>query len=210
MNKHQINQICSILSQHYTDKCGLDFSSAFEMLVATMLSAQCTDVRVNEVTKVLFSYANNPTDMLALSCDKLKELIKSCGLSNNKAKNILATSEILINEYDSIVPNDMQKLIALPGVGRKTANVVLSNVFGVPAIAVDTHVFRVSNKIGLAKAKNVLDTEKQLMKNLKKQDWSAMHHRLIWHGRKICTARNPKCEICPINDYCQDYTKNRL
>lgn len=208
MNKETRAQAIAILEEHYGDEvCGLNFKSPFELLVATMLSAQCTDVRVNKVTAQIFPEYHTPRAFLSLNEGELKEKIKTCGLANTKAKNILATCHILLTEYDSVVPQTLEALTALPGVGRKTANVVMSNAFGIPAIAVDTHVFRVSKRLGLAKGDNVLAVEKMLMKNIPKAYWSRAHHWIIWHGRKCCTARNPQCETCPLNVVCDDYRK---
>lgn len=208
MNKEKRLQVLEILETYYgTEKCGLDFRTPFELLIATMLSAQCTDVRVNQVTAELFKEYNTPEKMLQLNEGELREKIKSCGLSNTKAKNILITCHKLLEEYGGEVPQTMDELTALAGVGRKTANVVMSNAFDIPAIAVDTHVFRVSKRIGLAKGSNVLQVEKELMKNLPQEYWSRAHHWIIWHGRKLCTARNPKCEACPLNQLCEDYQK---
>ena len=204
----EIKKILNILKENYGEyKCGLNFSSPFELLVATILSAQCTDERVNIVTNKLFKVANTPSDILALGEDNLAKYIKSCGLSNSKSKNIIKTCYTLCTEYREKVPDKMDELIKLNGVGRKTANVVLSNAYSIPAIAVDTHVQRVSNRIGLSNSDNVLETEKSLMENIPKKDWSDAHHWLIWHGRKICNARNPKCEICPLNKLCNYYNK---
>mgnify|MGYP002732550647 CR=1 FL=1 len=180
----------------------LIFSSPFELLIATMLSAQCTDKQVNKTTAALFPLYNTPQAFAALGEDELCALIKSCGLYKTKAKNIIATSRILEAQFGGEVPKDRDVLMTLPGVGRKTANVVVSNAFGVPAIAVDTHVFRVANRIGLADASNVLDTEKQLMENIPREDWSIAHHWLIFHGRQVCAARNPKCAECAVREYC--------
>ena len=208
MNKENRKKVLDELEKLYGgEKCGLDFTSPFELLIATMLSAQCTDVRVNIVTSELFREYNTPEKLLTLNEGELREKIKSCGLSNTKAKNILLTCHMLLSEYNGVVPETMEELIKLPGVGRKTANVVMSNAFDVPAIAVDTHVFRVSRRIGLAKGNNVLQVEKELMKNIPRDYWSRAHHWLIWHGRRLCTARNPKCESCAINPYCDDYKK---
>ncbi|MCH4072992.1 endonuclease III [Pseudoramibacter sp.] len=210
MNQQEINQTLEILQDVYgTQKCGLDFNSPYELLIATMLSAQCTDVRVNKVTGELFKTYNTPEKMLKLTEGELKAKIKSCGLANTKARNILKTSHLLLSEFNGVVPKTMKELTSLPGVGRKTANVVMSNAFGIPAIAVDTHVFRVSNRLGLAKGKNVLEVEKGLRKNLPESKWSQAHHQLIWHGRKICTARNPKCDICPLANLCDDRKTHR-
>ena len=193
-----------ILNETYAGvKCGLDFTTHYELLISTILSAQCTDVRVNVVTKQLYKEYNTPKSMITLSQLELGEKIKSCGFYNNKSKNILGATKMILEKYKGEVPRTMEELILLPGVGRKTANVVLSNAFGIPAIAVDTHVFRVSNRIGLAKGKNVEVVEQQLMENIPKKMWSQAHHYIIWHGRKICKARKPDCEVCPIAPYCE-------
>ncbi len=208
LKKAEILNVIEVLKDTYPDaKCELDHQSPFQLLIATILSAQCTDVRVNKVTAKLFQKANSPEEMLDLGLERLREDIKECGLFNNKSKNIMECCQELIGKYNGEVPSNLDDLTDLAGVGRKTANVVLSNSFGVPAIAVDTHVFRVSNRIGIVNAKNVDDTEKQLMKKIPKELWIHSHHLLIFHGRRICTARNPKCEICPVNDYCKYYLK---
>ena len=210
MKQEKIEKTINILKENYKEyKCGLNFDSPFELLVATILSAQCTDERVNKVTKVLFKKANTPKKILSLGEDGLKEEIKTCGLSNSKAKNIILTCKTLIDEYDSNVPRTMEELTALNGVGRKTANVVMSNAYGVPAIAVDTHVQRVSNRIGLAKSKDVLKTEKQLMENIPRDFWSDAHHWIIWHGRKVCLARKPNCIACCLKDVCEKNGVNK-
>jgi endonuclease-3 len=193
-----------ILKETYPDaKPALHFSSPFELLVATMLSAQCTDKQVNKCTDVLFSKYNTAEAFAALDIETLEPYIKSCGVYRNKGKNILAMSRILMERYGGNVPETREELTALPGVGRKTANVVLSNAFHVPAIAVDTHVFRVANRIGLAEAKDVEHTEQQLMAHIPEQDWGAAHHWLIYHGRQICAAQRPKCGICPLKEICE-------
>ena len=185
----------------------LDFKTPFELLIATILSAQCTDVRVNKVTSEIFAELKAPEDYIALGQIELEKRIRTCGLSNSKSTNIIRTCEILINEYSGTVPETTEQLITLPGVGRKTANVVASNAFGVPAIAVDTHVFRVSNRIGLAYSKTVEKTEEDLMKNIPRNMWTKAHHLLIFHGRRICKARKPECGICPINTECLYYER---
>lgn len=206
MEKDNIKKVLDILSETYQGaKCGLEHKSPYELLVSTILSAQCTDERVNIVTKELYKEYNTPEKMIILNESELGDKIKSCGLYRNKSKNILAASKAIINNHNGQVPNTMEELIRLPGVGRKTANVVLSNAFGVPAIAVDTHVFRVSNRIGIAEGKNVDQVEKQLRDNIPKEMWSDAHHYIIWHGRKICKARKPECEKCPIAPYCEYY-----
>jgi endonuclease-3 len=204
MNKKTIKAVLEILNETYAGaKCGLDFTNHYELLVSTILSAQCTDERVNIVTKELYKKYNTPQTMITLSEEELGEKIKSCGFYNNKSKNILGATKRILEKHKGEVPSTMEELIELPGVGRKTANVVLSNAFGVPAIAVDTHVFRVSNRIGLATAKNVEAVEEQLMKNIPREMWSDAHHYIIWHGRKICKARKPNCEMCPIAPHCE-------
>lgn len=210
MIKKNREQILATLELLYgNEKCGLDFNSPFELLIATILSAQCTDVRVNIVTKELYKNYNTPEKILNLGEKGLLGKIKTCGLSNTKAKNIIRTCGQLLSEFNGIVPQTLEELITLPGVGRKTANVVMSNAFDIPAIAVDTHVFRVSKRIGLAKGENVLAVEKELMKNIPKEQWSQAHHWLIWHGRKCCTARNPKCQECLLQAFCTHGKKNR-
>lgn len=204
MNKSTINNILDVLKKTYPDaKCALKFNSPYELLVATILSAQCTDVRVNQVTNELFKEYNSPDKMVTLTEEELSEKIRSCGFYKNKSKNILNTSKYILKDYNGKVPNTMEELLKLPGVGRKTADVVLSNAFGIPAIAVDTHVFRVSNRLGIAKGKTPEQVEKELMKNIPKSMWSASHHYLIWHGRLICKSRKPKCEECPLSPYCE-------
>ena len=171
------------------------------------MSAQCTDERVNKVTSELFKEYNTPQKMLTLSVEQLEKYIFSCGLYHSKAKNILATCKCLVDKYDGQVPSTLEELRTLNGVGRKTANVVYSVAFNGSAIAVDTHVFRVSNRIGLAKETNVLNTEKALMKILDKKDWSRAHHYLIYLGRSFCKASKPDCENCPIKDECEKKIK---
>lgn len=206
LSKNEINEVLNILDETYPDaKAELDHTNAFEMLLATILSAQCTDVRVNMITKDLFKVVKTPEDALNLGFNKLSEIIRPCGFFNTKTKNILKTCEILINEHNSQVPDNKEDLVKLPGVGRKTANVVLSVCFGVDAIAVDTHVFRVTNRLGIVKEKNVEDTEDSLMERIEKDKWSKSHHLFIFHGRRTCKARNPQCEICTVRDYCVYY-----
>lgn len=208
LKKKEIDIVIDLLLELYPDaKAELDYTNPFELLIATILSAQCTDVRVNKVTKVLFDKVRTPKEYLSLSITELGEIIHSCGFYNTKSKNILATCSILVEKYNGEVPNSIEELIKLPGVGKKTANVVVSNAFGIPAIAVDTHVFRVSNRIGLANSKNVEDTEIDLMKNIKRDLWIKAHHLIIFHGRRVCKARNPMCEICPISPYCFYYNQ---
>jgi len=206
LDKKDRENVLDILNSSYPKaETELNHSNTFELLIATILSAQCTDVRVNKITKDLFKKYKKPEDYLELTQEELGELIRSCGFYKNKSKHILGTCKILVEEYGGKVPDTREELMKLPGVGRKTANVVLSNAFSVDAIAVDTHVFRVSNRIGLANSDNVLETEKDLMKNIDKKLWSKAHHWLILHGRRICKARRPLCEDCPLTDYCLYY-----
>ena len=186
---------------------GLEFGSSFELLVAVILSAQCTDVRVNIITRRLFPQWNTPAKMLSLSVAELEELIHDCGLYRAKAKNLLATCKLLQEQWHGEVPGRMEDLLMLPGVGRKTANVMLSHQFGVPAIAVDTHVFRVANRTGLATGRTPEEVEQGLMKLIPRSDWSAAHHWLIWHGRKICRARSPLCQQCSLQRLCPSAEK---
>lgn len=183
----------------------LEFSSPFELLVAVSLSAQATDVSVNKATRRLFPVANSPVAILDLGEEGLKEYIKTIGLFNNKAKNLIAACRILIEKHDGAVPADRESLESLPGVGRKTANVILNTAFGLPTIAVDTHIFRVSNRTGLAKGKTVLAVEKNLLKRTPKEFLQNAHHWLILHGRYVCKARKPLCQTCVIADLC-DYS----
>jgi endonuclease-3 len=183
----------------------LKYKTPFQLLVATILSAQSTDKQVNNITSMLFSKYPGPGDFARLSCQELEKEIYSCGFYKNKSRNIIKTSQILLSKYGGQVPQDVDELRKLPGVGRKTANVVASNAFGIDAIAVDTHVFRVSNRLGLAHARTVEDTERQLMKNIPKDKWSKAHHWLIQHGRRVCTARKPRCHECFIAEHCEYY-----
>ncbi len=209
LSKKEALEVLDILEKTYPQaKAQLNFSNEFELLIATILSAQCTDVRVNKTTETLFKELKTPKDYVNLGEKELAEKIKSCGLANNKSKNIINACIMLEEKYDGKVPDNFDELIKLPGVGRKTANVVLSNAFNIPAIAVDTHVFRVSNRIGLASSSTVEGTEKDLMKIIPKERWSKAHHLLIFHGRNICKARNPSCCECPVNSKCLYYKNN--
>ena len=180
----------------------LEYSNTFELLAAVLLSAQATDVSVNKVTRRLFAMASSPQEMLALGLDVITEQIKSIGLFRNKAKNLLETSRILVERFEGSVPRDRDALMALPGVGRKTANVVLNVAFGEPTIAVDTHIFRVSNRTGLAPGKDPLAVELALLKRVPKAYLVHAHHWLILHGRYVCKARSPLCGQCAVARYC--------
>lgn len=186
----------------------LEYSSPFELLVAVVLSAQATDKSVNVATRKLFPVANTPEKILVLGEDGLTEIIKSIGLYKTKARNILATCRLLMEDYGGKVPRTREQLEKLPGVGRKTANVLLNTAFGEPTIAVDTHIFRVSNRTGIARGKNVLEVELKLLKCVPKEFRHDAHHWLILHGRYICVARKPKCAQCIINDLCEYEPKN--
>ena len=204
LDSEYTKKVLKILEQQYGNSTtALEYGNTFQLLVSTMLAAQSTDKQVNKITRNLFLKYPDAKSFIQMSLDELEARIKSVGLYKNKAKNILASANIIAQKFNGIVPKNRDKLVKLPGVGRKTANVVLSVGFQYDAIAVDTHVFRVSNRIGLAEASNVEKTEKHLMKNIPKNKWSAAHHWLIWHGRKVCKARNPKCDICPISKYCR-------
>jgi len=203
LTKAQQTEALAILAATYPNaRPALAYTSPFELLVATILSAQSTDVMVNRCTAELFPVANTPEQIAAMTEEEIFPFIKRCGFFNTKGRHILETARILLAEYGGEVPADLERLRSLPGVGRKTANVVASNAFGIPAIAVDTHVFRVSNRIGLAHANNVEKTEEQLQRAIPREDWTAAHHWLIYHGRQICDARKPKCEICPLSHLC--------
>ncbi len=181
----------------------LEFSSPFELLVAVALSAQSTDVGVNKATRRLFPVANTPETILALGEDGLKDYIKTIGLFNSKAKHIIQTCRIMIDKFNSIVPESREDLESLPGVGRKTANVILNTAFGHPTMAVDTHIYRVSNRTKIAPGKNVLEVEKRLVKLIPEEFLVDAHHWLILHGRYVCKARKPMCKECVIVDLCE-------
>ncbi|MGP1569908.1 MAG: endonuclease III [Eubacteriales bacterium] len=208
LTKNKIEQVLNCLESLYPDaECALDHKNRFELLVAVMLSAQTTDKSVNLITPALFERYYNADKLATANLEDVQNLIMRIGLYKNKAKNIVNMSKILQSEYRGEVPSSYDELIKLPGVGRKTANVVLSVGFGEPRIAVDTHVFRVANRIGLADTKNIIETENQLMKNIPKDRWSRTHHSLIFHGRNLCKARKPDCELCKIAEFCKFYGK---
>lgn len=210
LRKNEADEVMDILFKTYPDaRAELNFTNPFELLIATILSAQCTDVRVNLTTKDLFRLYPGPEELSKAKLEDVENIVKKCGLYKTKAKNIIGTSKILVEEYQSKVPDNLEALVKLPGVGKKTANVVVSNAFGRPAIAVDTHVFRVSNRLGLAHARDVLKTESDLQKILDKDKWSKSHHTLIFHGRRTCKARKPQCEECTVKDYCLFYGRKR-
>lgn len=203
MNPAKRAQIFARLREHNPDPTTeLEYASPFELLIAVILSAQATDVGVNKATRKLYPDANTPEAILALGVDGLKTYIKTIGLFNSKAEHIIKTCRALVEQHDSQVPATREALEALPGVGRKTANVVLNTAFGQPTMAVDTHIFRVSNRTGLAPGKTVLEVEKKLLRHVPKEFLHDAHHWLILHGRYICTARKPRCGACVIEDLC--------
>lgn len=207
--KQRTKIILETLKELYPDaQCELNYETPFQLLVATILSAQTTDKKVNEVTKELFKEYPDVDAFLTLSIDELETRIKQIGLYRTKAKNLMIMCNQLKNNFNGEVPQTMEEIVTLAGAGRKTANVVLSNAFGVPSIAVDTHVFRVSNRLALADSDNVLEVEKQLQVELPKKEWSLAHHLLIFHGRRLCIARNPKCGECPLKSRCKYYKEN--
>lgn len=202
--KKKTKEILDILKETYPDaKCELNYETSFQLLVATILSAQTTDKKVNQVTESLFKDYPDLDSFLKLTNEELEGRIREIGLYRNKAKNLILMCNQLKNNFNGEVPKTMEGITSLAGAGRKTANVVLSNAFNVPSIAVDTHVFRVSNRLGLADSNNVLEVEKQLQKELPKKEWSLAHHLLIFHGRRCCIARKPKCEECPLAHLCK-------
>lgn len=204
MNRKKIREIFLRFRQlNPHPRTELIYHNQFELLVAVILSAQATDKSVNKATEKLFTVASTPEKMLKLGEKGLITYIKTIGLYASKAKNLIATCKLLIDQFGSRVPHDRDDLESLPGVGRKTANVVLNTCFGEPTIAVDTHIFRVANRIGLAKGKTPLAVEKQLLKNIPDEFKHDAHHWLVLHGRYICVARKPHCPICPIRDLCE-------
>lgn len=204
-NKNDAKKVIKILKDYYPDAtCSLDFETPFQMVVATILSAQCTDERVNKTTPSIFSKYSTPEDFANMDIKELEKLIHPCGFYKNKAKNIKACSKKLIDEFDGIVPKTADELMSLPGVGRKTANVVLLEAFGIAeGIAVDTHAKRISNLVGFSNESDPLKIEQDLLKIIDIKDIKDVNHLLVWHGRNTCIARKPKCEICPIKKYCK-------
>ena len=205
MKKTKINQILNFLNTEFPEaKCELEYSTPYQLLVAVILSAQCTDKRVNMVTKELFNVAPTPKKMLELGEERLKQIIHSCGFYNNKAKSIISATKCIINDFDGQVPNTMEQLSSLAGVGRKTANVVLAEAFNQPSIAVDTHVHRVSKRLGLTSLNSTPEKcEQDLLKLVPTQNQAKFHIQTVWFGRYHCKALNPKCETCKLKDICK-------
>jgi len=199
----QVQDILAALAHAYPDtRCELVYRNPFELLIATILSAQTTDQKVNQIAPAIFSRYPTPQKMLILSPAELEQLIRSIGLFRTKAKNILETCRILVEHYGGQVPNSLEELLKLPGVGRKTAQVVLANAFNIPALPVDTHVLRVANRLGFCRTDDPYKAEQALIALIDKSQWIDTHHRLIAHGRKVCNAKKPRCDICPLAVYC--------
>lgn len=209
--QQRISLILAGLREHYPDaQCALHHRSPFELLVATILSAQCTDERVNQVTPVLFRRYPDPQALARARPEDLQEIIRSTGFFRNKTKSLLGASRKLVEEHQGKVPKHMEDLLSLPGVARKTANVVLGTAYGISSgIVVDTHVKRVSRRLGLTRETDPEKIEKDLMKKIPKEEWIDFSHRMIWHGRRICRAQKPKCEICFLADLCPYYQEKR-
>ncbi|MDQ0213660.1 endonuclease-3 [Oikeobacillus pervagus] len=209
LNKKQIQFCLEEIGKLFPDAhCELNHSNPFELVIAVALSAQCTDALVNKVTKNLFQKYKTPEDYVSVPLEELQQDIRSIGLYRNKAKNIQKLSKMIMEDYHGDVPREHEELVKLPGVGRKTANVVVSVAFNTPAIAVDTHVERVSKRLGICRWKDsVLEVEKTLMRKIPKEDWSITHHRLIFFGRYHCKAQSPKCDECPLLDLCREGKK---
>lgn len=208
-SKKDAIKIVEILKEFYPDAvCSLDFETPFQMLISVMLAAQCTDERVNKTTPNLFNKYDTPDKMAKIDLNELEKIIHPCGFYKNKAKNVKACSQKLMDEFDGIVPDNMEDLQRLPGVGRKSANVVMLEAFHNPqGIAVDTHAKRISNRIGFSKENDPEKVEQDLLKIIPKEYYYDVNHLLVWHGRKICDARKPKCEECPVKEYCDEYNK---
>lgn len=209
LNKSQIRYCLDVMGEMFPDAhCELNHSNPFELVIAVALSAQCTDALVNRVTEHLFQKYKTPEDYLSVPLEELENDIRSIGLYRNKAKNIQKMCRMLIDEYEREVPRDRDEMTKLPGVGRKTANVVVSVAFGVPAIAVDTHVERISKRLGISRWKDsVTEVETVLMAKIPKEEWSAAHHRMIFFGRYHCKAQSPQCPVCPLLDLCREGKK---
>jgi len=211
MRKNKVHTILELLAEAYPEaKCDLNYQNPFQLLIATILSAQTTDQKVNKITAQLFAEYPTPQKLLKASISKLEKIINPIGLYRTKAKRILETCEILVKEYNGEVPSDIDKLTKLPGVGRKTANVVLANAFNIPAFPVDTHVKRVAKRLGLTNETDPEKVEKDLTNLIPLEYWIDTHHRLIYHGRKICLAKKPQCNNCPLNSNCSYYLTTYL
>lgn len=211
MNKKDAIIIIETLKKMYPDaKCSLDFSTPFQMLVSVVLSAQCTDERVNKTTPSIFSKYSTPQDFADMDIELLEELIHPCGFYKTKAKNLKRTAQILVEKYDGIVPNNMEDLMSLPGVGRKSANVIMLEAFDLPqGIAVDTHCKRIANRLGFSSESDPAKIEQDLLKVIPKEYYKDVNHIFIWHGRNVCTSQKPKCDSCKLQQYCKFYKSNK-
>lgn len=209
MNKQNAKKIIDILKSTYPDAtCSLDFTTPFEMVVAVMLSAQCTDERVNKTTPILFKRCKTISDYVDIDIKELEDIIHPCGFFKNKAKNIKLCAKQILDNFNGIVPNNMEDLLTLAGVGRKSANVILLEVYGIAnGIAVDTHAKRVSNRVGLSHEKNPEKIEQDLLKIFPKKYLKDVNHLFVWHGRKTCDSRKPNCEQCTVREYCEYFSK---
>ena len=210
MKKEKVIELIENLKKFYPDAtCSLDFKTPFQLVVAVMLSAQCTDERVNKTTPDLFKNYGTPEAIYNMDIEELERIIHPCGFYKNKAKNIKAMAKELMYKYDGRVPETMEELVKLPGVGRKSANVVMLEAFGDPqGIAIDTHAKRIANRVGLSKNTTPDKIEQDILKLIPKEYYKDVNHLLVWHGRKICDARKPKCDECPIKELCKTYIKN--
>ena len=208
--QERIATILIKLDQLYPDATtALNYQNSFQLLIATILAAQCTDKRVNKVTERLFKKYRVPEDFASADQQELEQDIKECGLFRNKSKNIIMTSKLLLEKNGGQVPSTLDELVKLPGVGRKTANVILANAFGKPAFAVDTHVYRLAHRLGFSDKKDVFGVEKDLTRKIPKTLWIKAHHWLIHHGRSVCRARHPMCDICSLKEWCPEFQKTK-
>ena len=212
MKKQDAIKIIKILKNTYPDAtCSLDFNTPFEMGIAVMLSAQCTDERVNKTTPALFEKYKKPEDYLKATQEEIEQIIKPCGFYKNKAKNLLGYVKMVVEKYNGKLPQDMDELVKLPGIGRKSANVIMLEAFNSPeGIAIDTHAKRIANRLGFSIEKEPIKIEKDLVKLIPKEYFKDVNHLLVWHGRKTCDARHPKCEECTIKQYCKYYNKTKF
>lgn len=207
--KKKVKKISKILFETYPEAtCSLDYKEPYQLMIATIMAAQCTDERVNMVTKELFQKYRSVEDFAGANPEELEQDIKSTGFYRNKAKNIIASCQKLLKEHNGKVPNNMEELIALPGVGRKTANVILSNIYDTPGVIVDTHCKRLSNRMGLTEQEDPEKIEYELMEIIPKKDWAKFSNNLVYHGRAVCDARKPRCEICPVTKHCNYYNRD--
>lgn len=208
LNKEEINEVLNILEKTYpTPKCGLVYTTPYELLLSLILAAQCTDNRVNMIRPRLSEKYETIEEIAKLSYKEVYEVIKSCSFPNNKAKSIVEASKKIQNDFNGKVPNTMKELTSIPGIGRKSANIILSECFNITeGIAVDTHVTRLSKKIGFTNNTDVIKIEKDLMKKIPKEKWKDINHTLVEHGKTICIARKPKCDLCPVSTLCREYT----